>query len=569
MMAKVRCCLWLQLSLLLGLTIAGIVVATYSLAAEGVISVRAAFALCGAAALVNVVVTLRAGLSPLRRLADAAAAMSEGQPLTVRSTSLDDVGRITQALRSLQVSTQVAMSRMEGMDGSSAHGHADMTGSWPVVAIGPTRGAWAIRAAFAVVTVAVIASGLVVYSIVAPRTVATASTTPPRTTESPRATTFPRGVTENSITLGMSAPFTGGPRSLSDGMKLGIDTAFAEVNATGGIHGRQLKLIPLDNGYDGPRALATTRDLVENRHVFGLIGNVGTPTVASVLPYVNANKVLLFGPLTGSPVTRNDPPDRYVFNVRPSYGAETEAMIRNLIKEKNIPARSIVVFAQNDSYGDAGYDGAVKALRKLGHTGDLLRVGYDRNTVDVADAVNRVFAHSASIAKSAGGVRAVIVVATAAPSAAFTAKIASLGATIMNVSFVDASQLALEFKEHWPGVGTGVIVTQVVPHFESSATGVIRYRDALKAFAPDKSPGFASLEGYVVGTLFAESLRMAGPNVDTERLIGTLEKIQNLDLGMGGAYSFGVSKHWASQKVWGTMLTENGTFKALDAEWSE
>lgn len=569
MLSKVRGSLWLQLSLLLGSVVAGVFGAAYGLVAEDLASVRTASVLCLAATLAAVGVTLRAGLAPLRRLADAAVAMSEGQPLMVKSTSPNDVGRITQALRSLQVSTQAAMSRMAGADAAQG---VESTGAWPVVVIGRAS-SWATRGALAVAVLGIVASGFAVYSLAVPKHAAVASAPVRPAAEAPRASAvpaaaLPRGVTKDSVTVGMSAPFSGGPRSLSEGMKLGLETAFAEVNAAGGVNGRQLKLVALDNGYDEKRAVETTRDLIENRHVFGLIGSVGTPTVKAVLPYVNQNKVLLFGPLTGSPVTRTDPPDRYVFNVRASYQQEASQMVNYLIKVSHLPAKSIVVFAQNDSFGDAGYEGAVKTLRKLGFSGEPLRVGYDRNTVDVTDAVSRVLAYNAANAKS-GGVRAVIVVATATASAAFTAKIASVGATVLNVSFVDAAQLALEFHDHWPGVGAGVIVTQVVPHYDSGATGVIRYREALKLYAPDKSPGFASLEGYVVGALFAEGIRRAGPNVDTERAIDALEKIQDFDLGTGGAYSFGVSKHQASQHVWGTMLTAAGTFKPLDAEWME
>ncbi len=573
MFTGIRGNLWVHLSLTIGAMIAGVVSGTYGLVSAHIVTVAVAFAMCVSASVLIVVVTLWTALSPLRRLADAASAMSEGSELLVRSSSLNDIGRITRAIRLLQVSTQVAMSRMDGVDGSDAK--ADPTVGWTVVVIGSAMASRVGRAIAVtisyVVPTAVLASGMAVYMLAVPRkddtpasVYRTAAADDTRITSPPLA----RGVTSNSITMGMSAPFSGSVRSLSDSMKLGIDTAFAQVNAMGGVHGRELKLIALDNGYDEKRAVETTRDLVENRHVFGLVGSVGTPTVKAVLPYLNQSKVLLFGPLTGSPVTRNDPPDRYVFNVRASYERETSAMVNYLVDVKHVPAKTIVVFAQNDSFGDAGYDGASKTIRKKGYSGELLRVGYDRNTVDVGEAVSRVLSYSALNTK-AGGVRAVIVVATATASASFTARIASVGAIVLNVSFVDASQLALEFHDHYPGVGTGVIVTQVVPHFDSAATGVIRYREALKTFYPDKSPGFASLEGYVVGALFIEGLRRAGPDLTTERVIDALEKIQDLDLGTGVAFRFGVSRHQASQKVWGTELGANGIYKPLDTEWTE
>ncbi len=568
MLTRIRSSLGLQLWLSLCFVLTWVVVGGCCLVVEDVVSPRVALLSGLVGLMVALAVGIRTGLAPLRRLAEAAGQLAEGQPLMIKSSSLDEVGQITRALRGMQTSTQAAMSRIDG-----SMTRVDPTGGWPVIVIGAdprARVRRMIRVSGFIGLLCGVAFLLSTLTTVTPGT--TTKATPRRLAAEPalvvKTSSFPRGITRDSITMGMSAPFSGAVRSLSDGMKLGIETAFAEANAAGGVHGRQLKLVALDNGYEEKRAIETTRDLIENRHVFGLIGNVGTPTTKAVLPYVLLNKVLLFGPLTGAPALRNDPPDRYVFNVRASYDRETSQMMSYLLDVKHVPARSIVVFAQNDSYGDAGYDGAVKTLRKKGHSGELLRVGYERNTADVTDAAGRVLAYATSNAKY-GGVRAIIVVATATASASFTAKVASLGAIIMNVSFVDAGALSLEFKDHWPGVGNGVIVTQVVPHYESGATGVIRFREALKTFFPDKSPGFASLEGFVVGELFAEGLRRAGPDVNTESMIDALEKIQDVDLGTGGSLSFGVSKHQASQKVWGTQLTADGSFKPLDSEWTE
>jgi hypothetical protein len=133
------------------------------------------------------------------------------------------------------------------------------------------------------------------------------------------------------------------------------------------------------------------------------------------------------------------------------------------------------------------------------------------------------------------------------------------------VSFVGSTALAEELKEL--GVNpAGVIVTQVVPHFDSGATGIIRYREALKKFHPDQQPDFISLEGYIVGQLFAEGLRRVGRDVDTEKLVDTLEHIQDHDPGTGSALGFSPSQHQASHKVWGTMLDEQGAFRSIDME---
>ena len=128
------------------------------------------------------------------------------------------------------------------------------------------------------------------------------------------------------------------------------------------------------------------------------------------------------------------------------------------------------------------------------------------------------------------------------------------------------SSLSEELVELGPAYAQGVIVTQVVPHYESGATGVLRYRDALKKFHPDQHPDFVSLEGYVVGQLFAEGLRRAGRDLDTEKLVDALEVIRDFDPGIGGNLGFAMSQHQASHKVWGTQLDDHGAFKSIDME---
>jgi branched-chain amino acid transport system substrate-binding protein len=412
-----------------------------------------------------------------------------------------------------------------------------------------------------------------------PRPGATVAPAPPVPVEAPIARTVAptvRGVTADAITLGMSAAFSGASRELGNRMKLGLDTAFAVVNDAGGVTGRTIKLLALDDGYEGKRALTNAQELINDRGVFAIIGNVGTPTTKEALPFVLSKKVLFFGAFTGSAILRRDPPDRYVFNYRASYEDETAKMVNYLIDVKKVPDRGIVVFAQNDSYGDAGYEGATKMLRKKGRSDDVLRVGYERNTLDIDDAVNKIVEyHGATVRVSANEynrkhpVKAIIMVGTYKAAARFIQKIRDkkIDAILLNVSFVGSNSLAEELKElGGPSLGAGVIVTQVVPHFDSGATGIIRYREALKKYHPDQQPDFISLEGYVVGQLFAEGLRRVGRELDTEKLVDALEHLQDYDPGTGSALSFSMSQHQATHKVWGTMLDDQGGFRSIDME---
>ena len=227
-------------------------------------------------------------------------------------------------------------------------------------------------------------------AVVAPSSAA-AATAPTAPLPQPGPTSTARGVTANEIRFGIVAPFSGPAKELGRQMKLGIDTAFARVNEAGGVEGRLLKLVSADDGYEPARTTDAMKQLYDKEQVFGFIGNVGTPTAAVAIPYALERRTLFFGAFTGSNILRNDPPDRYVFNYRASYAEETATVVHYLIKLRRLQPRQIAVFAQQDSYGDAGFAGVAKAFRALGiNDATILRLNYKRNTVDVDDAVNQL-----------------------------------------------------------------------------------------------------------------------------------------------------------------------------------
>lgn len=303
------------------------------------------------------------------------------------------------------------------------------------------------------------------------------------------------------------------------------------------------------------------RELAEKRGVFGFVGNVGTPTAAVALPYALGRQMLFFAPFTGASLLRKDPPDHTVFNYRASYLEETAAIVRYLVEVRRLRPDQLAVFAQNDSYGDAGYQGVVRKLRQLRRDPTaVLKVSYERNTTDVANAVARVLERK--------GLKAVVMVATYRAAARFIEQVRTVRPQVLftNVSFVGSQALAEELVQLGPRFAEGVMVTQVVPLPTSRSTAVLRYQEALARHSPGERPDFISLEGYVDGTVLVEALRRAGRALSTERLVQTLEELHGLDLGLGTPVSFGPSEHQGSHKVWGTILDRTGTYQALDLE---
>ena len=372
-----------------------------------------------------------------------------------------------------------------------------------------------------------------------------------------------RGVTDTEIVFGMAAPFSGSAKELGRQMKLGIETAFSGINAAGGINGRQLRLVAVDDGYEPSRTTEAMKQLYEKDQVFGIIGNVGTPTAIVALPYALERRMLFFGAFTGAGLLRADPPDRYVFNYRASYAEETDAVVRYLVKMRRLRPEQIAVFAQEDGYGDSGFAGVAKAMRALrgGDAGAILRLNYKRNTIDVDDAVTRLRQHKV-------GIKAMVMVPTYRAAAKFIEKTRDLypAMTYTNVSFVGSTALAEELKLLGRKYIEGVIVTQVVPALEGHSSLVLEYKTALAKNFPGEAPDYVSLEGYVAAGLLAEGLRRAGPQIDTEKVVEALESVRNFDFGVGTSLGFGRTEHQASHKVWGTQLDQNGRYQPIDLQ---
>jgi ABC-type branched-subunit amino acid transport system substrate-binding protein len=380
-----------------------------------------------------------------------------------------------------------------------------------------------------------------------------------------------RGVTDSEIRFGISAPFTGPAKELGQNMKLGIEAAFNVANANGGVYGRQVRLVAADDGYEPARTAVTMPQLYEKDQVFGLVGNVGTPTAVVALPYALDRKMLFFGAFTGAGLLRNDPPDRYVFNYRASYAEETAAVVNYLVKVRRLSPEQIAVFAQQDAYGDAGFAGVEKAIRSLqgGNESPILRLNYQRNTVDVDDAVAQLQQRNAQLQqKRHAPIRAVIMVPTYRAAAKFIEKTRDLYPDMIytSVSFVGSTALADELMLLGKRYATGVIVTQVVPAVDGHSSLVLDYKSALAKYFPGQAPDYVSLEGYVDASVLIAALQRNGAQLDTERLVGTMENLRDLDIGLGTPVIFSRSDHQGMHKVWGTQLNETGHYQPIDLQ---
>lgn len=361
-----------------------------------------------------------------------------------------------------------------------------------------------------------------------------------------RAAAAADGITEREIVFGQVAPLSGPASALGQGMRLGIEAAFAEINAQGGIHGRRLLLVSRDDGYDPDRSLAETRRSLDEDKVFALIGAVGTPTSIVTAPLAAAAGVPFIAPFTGASLLHT-PDLPTVVNLRASYAAEAQAWVRYLVAQRRMSR--IAIFYQDDAFGRDALAGLKAALDA--HGIDLAaEATFERNTSAVRSAL-RTLARAAP--------EAVVMVGSYKPCAEFIheARRTGFNPVFVNISFVGADALADDLGAE----GRGVIVSQVVPlPWDTSIKAVADYQRALRAFDWSARPGFVSLEGYLAGRLVGRALDRLGPAPTRQALVSELRQVRSL---LPAPASSNENTDRDAAPVFMTVIGTNGAFRSL------
>lgn len=352
------------------------------------------------------------------------------------------------------------------------------------------------------------------------------------------------GVTADSIAVGQSAALSGPAAQLGTEMRDGAQAYFDEVNANGGVNGRQIVFKSLDDGYEPDRTAANTKQLIEKDKVFALFGYVGTPTSLAAQPMVTKEEIPFFAPLTGADALRH-PFHPYVFNIRAGYNAEAEKIVENL---DALNVKTIAVFYQNDAYGIAGKDAVEKALQKR-KLQLFATATVERNSVDVAAAVTRLRAMKP---------RAIIIISAYKSSAAFIQAMTKDAESIpyfWNISFVGSQALSKELG----AAGRGVMISQVVPAPWDDKLAMVKEYKRLYLSKQGRQPGFNSLEGFISAKVFVEGLKRAGKDLTRPNFIRAVEGMHSYDLG-GFVVKFSATDHTGSDFVDLTVISAGGGF---------
>jgi len=376
------------------------------------------------------------------------------------------------------------------------------------------------------------------------------------------------GVTPKQIKIGMSAAFKGTAGGLGTELYRGAQACYSEVNARGGIFGRALTVVALDDGYEPMPCIQNTIQLLDKDKVFFLSNYVGTPTLTRALPVIKKyadQEVILVGNFTGAQPQREAPYGDQVFNVRASYRQELMTLVERFWREG---ARKFGVYYQVDAYGRSGTDGVARglALKNARIAAEATYVRGAKFDDDMGPAVNALRQAGCDVVLCTGAYQG---------CGAFvrSARDAGWAVPISNVSFVGSDAMLKLLVKHGRTTGRdytrALINSQVVPSYDDvGLAGVAEYRaliDKHDPMAPEavRDPGYAvskysfiSLEGFVNARVVVEALRRAGPSPTRASLRAALESLRNLDLGIGTPLTFGPERHQGLDGVYFTRVED-------------
>jgi branched-chain amino acid transport system substrate-binding protein len=348
----------------------------------------------------------------------------------------------------------------------------------------------------------------------------------------------PSGISASAIVIGQSAPLTGANAELGNDIRNGALAYFRSVNQSGGVHGRKIELVTLDDANQVPQADANTKKLVEEQGVFALFGYASATLSRPALPTVEKHRVPFLAPFTGADPMRVF--NRHVYNMRASYADELEKIVEHFAP-LGITRFSIVYY--DDVVGRENFTAVERALKKRGLAAVSVASFKDRAKPDIAAGVKEI---------SKGSPDVVILTTLYKATSDFIklARSSGMAAQMASNSFPGASPLAKELG----GEGAGTIVATVVPPpTKRSLTVVQEYQTAIEKQLGRKEYSFTSLESFIGAKVAVEALRRAGPRPTREGFMQALDGMKSFDTG-GYVVSFSPQSHNGSSFVELTVI---------------
>lgn len=339
---------------------------------------------------------------------------------------------------------------------------------------------------------------------------------------------------EGKIVFGTTLDLSKGIKIIGKQVKEGLLLRFDQENEKGGIRGKKLDLIFLDDEYVPNLARLNIEKLMTEFNIPFIISPVGSPTLKSYLDLVIEGKIGVFLPLAGGVISHRSEIKNLVF-YRPSYLEEGKVLTKHILN--NYSPKKFLFFYQNDVFGWATLEGATSVLKENGIK-EWSEVSYERNDVN--------FEYQIAEIKKAD------------PDAVgFFSTDAATKGLIRQMSFEDLttkklfgiSDLGVDvFKAFLKEKGLSVIIANVVPNPKMSMLSLVEdfRKEASKVGVPLST---FTLEAYLNASIVIEALKKITGPITKEKIVEALEEMKNYDLG-GIKLDFDSKTRELSDVIW-------------------
>ncbi len=345
-----------------------------------------------------------------------------------------------------------------------------------------------------------------------------------------------QGVSKTEIVLGTEQDLSGPIVAFSKQLKNAMEMRVEEINAAGGIHGRKIRLIVEDHGYDPKKAVLATQKLVQKDKIFAMVGLIGTAPAMAAMPILFDKNIPHLFPITAAR-EMYEPLHRLKYSIAATYYEQVRASIKHMVKQKSY--KKVCTLYQDDDFGLEVMRGAEAGLKEINMT-LAEKTTYKRGATDFSSQVAKMKDTGCDLVVLGTIIRETI-------GTIGTAR--KLG---WNVDFMgtSASYTDLIHKLGGPAMN-GFYSTNTVnnPYMDDASKNVrewaTKYKDKYK-----EDPTVFSVYGAQVIDLFARVAEKAGPNLTTDTFINSLEGFSmSRDMFGGDAVSFSKTKHLGSNRA--------------------
>ncbi len=348
----------------------------------------------------------------------------------------------------------------------------------------------------------------------------------------------------NPWLIGQSSPQTGVLAASSAETTSGTRLYFSRLNARGGVHGRPVELVSLDDGQDAKRAAANTQTLLD-QGVHALAMYRTTPTIEASLPLARKAGIAFIGNQVG-PSLLYEAGLSNVFNTRASYHDEVSRAVKFF---NQLGVDRVAALAASDAFGKDVMAGLKLATAQM--KVDLVaQASLDNRVADVGAQLEQIRAAKPQI---------VLLIANGKAASEFVkrARASDFAPTFVALSNNSSATFVKDLERY----AEGVVVTQVLPTPYSGRVRVVsEFREALaQAGAGAPVLSHATLQGYVNGKFIHEAIRRAGPDADRTRVVQALNGAGRIDLG-DFALSYSSDSRQGSRLAELTVIGRDGRF---------